>query len=103
VAFPFQDEFSVGTIHGANAKATTSNAPEVVEIKDNVEGISALTTKTSSGVQSEVAVGSRVTPGSNPVSGPTADSIPPGAASGGSDDPSSAGLAGRAKGGPIGK
>jgi hypothetical protein len=102
-AFTFQDKFSVGTINGANAKATTPNVPEAVKVKDNVEGISALKTKTSSGVQSEVVVGSRVTPGSNPVSGPTADSIPPRAASGGLDDPSSTGPAGRAKGRPVGK
>ncbi len=51
VAFPFQDKFSVGTIHGANAKTTIPNALEVVEIKDNVEGTSYLRTKTSRGVQ----------------------------------------------------
>jgi hypothetical protein len=86
VAFPFQKEFSVGTIHGANAKTTILNMPKLVEIKEDVKGTHTLTTKTSSGVQSEVVVGSRVAPGSNPVSGPKTDSIPPGAASGGSDD-----------------
>ncbi len=103
VAFPFQDKFSVGTIHGASAKATIPNTPEVVEVKDNVEGTSNLTTKTSRGEQSEVVVGSRAASGSNPVSNLTANSIPPGAASGRLDDPSSAGLAGRVEGGPIGK
>jgi hypothetical protein len=100
VAFPFQDEFSVGTIHGANTKATIPTAQEVVEIKGNVEGTSNPTTKTSKGVQSEVIVGSRVASGSNPISGPTTNSYPPGAASGGSDDPSSVRPAGRAKGEP---
>ncbi len=99
VAFPFQDKFSVGTIHWADTKATIPNAPEVVEITDNVEGTSDLTTKTSRGVQSKVVVGSWVASGSNPVSGQIADSIPPGATSGGLDDPSSPGPAGRAKGG----
>ncbi len=33
VAFPFQDDFSVGTIHGANAnKAVTPTVNKVVEI-----------------------------------------------------------------------
>jgi hypothetical protein len=103
VAFPFQDDSSVGTIHGINAKATTPSTLKIVEIQDNEDGISILTTKTSSGVQSEVVVGSRVASGSNPISGPTADSTPPGAASGGLDDPASTGPAVRAKGGPIGK
>ncbi len=71
---------------------------EVVEIKDNVEGTSNPTKKTSRVIQSEVVVGSRVASGSNPVSGPTANSNPPGAASGVLDNPSSARPAGRAKG-----
>jgi hypothetical protein len=32
VAVPFQDNFLVGTIHGANAKTVTLNVNEVVEI-----------------------------------------------------------------------
>jgi hypothetical protein len=103
VAFPFQDDFSIGTIHGVNAKVTTPSALKIVEIQDNEESIRVHTTKTSSGLQSEVVVGSRVASGSNPVSGMTTNSTPPGAASRGLDDPAGAGPAGRAKGGPIGK
>ncbi len=45
VAFPFQDDFSVGTIHGANAnKAVTPNVNKVVEIQDNNDDVSILTT-----------------------------------------------------------
>jgi hypothetical protein len=109
VAFPFQDGFSVGTIHGANAKASTPSAAvaptmtEVVEIQDNKDDVSVLTAKTNSKAQPKVAVGSRVASGSNPLSGPTPVSTQPGAASGESDDPASNGLAGGAIGGPIGK
>ena len=103
MAFPFQDDFSVGTIHGANAKATIPSTLAIVEIQDNKEDINVLTTKTASKAQSEVVVGSRVASNSNPVSGPTANSTPPGATGDGSDDPASAGPGGRAKGGPIGK
>jgi hypothetical protein len=103
VAFSFQDDFSVGTIHGANAKAVTPNTNKVVKIQNNKNDDSVLMTKTASETQSEVIVVSRVASGCNPKSGPTADSTPPGAASGGSEDPTSAGQAGRAKGGLIGK
>ncbi len=103
VAFPFQDKFSVGTIHGANAKAATPNVNEVVETQDNNNNVSLLTTKTVGDTQSEVIVGSRVAFGSNPVSSPTANSTHPGAARGGSEDPTSAGPAGRANGGTAGK
>jgi hypothetical protein len=100
VPFPFQDDFSGGTIHGADAKPAAPNAKEIVEIQDNV---SFLTTKISSGAQSNVVVGSRVASGSNPVSCPTTNSTQPGAASGGSEDPASNGPAGGAVGGPISK
>jgi hypothetical protein len=103
VAFPFQDYFSVRTIHGATAKATTPSSLDIVEIQDDKDDITVLTTKTASCAQSEVVVGSRVASNSNPVSGPTADSTPPGAARDGSEDPANAGLGGRAVGGPIGK
>jgi hypothetical protein len=108
VAFPFQDDFSIRTIHGANAKASTQStaaaptATEVVEIQDKEDDVSVLTAKTTSKAQSEVTVGSWVASGSNPVSGPTAVSTQPGAASGGSDDLASNGLAGRDVGGLIG-
>ncbi len=83
VAFPFQDNFSVGTIHGANAKAVTPNMNKVVEIQDNLDNVSILMTKTAGDTQLDVVVGSRVAPGSNPISSPTANSTQPGAASGG--------------------
>jgi hypothetical protein len=101
MAFPFQDNFSVGTIHGANAKAAIPSTLDIVEIQDNEQDINILTTKTASGAQSEVVVGSRVAFGSNPISDPTTNSTPPGAAGDGLDDPFSASPGGRAKGGPI--
>ncbi len=103
VAFPFQDDFLVGTILGANTKATTPSATEVVEIQDNKDDIIVLTNKTTSGTQSEVVVGSRVASSSNPISSLTANSTSPGAASRGLDDPTSNSPAGRAEGGPIDK
>ncbi len=103
VAFPFQDNFSVGTIHSANVKATIPCTSDIVEIQDNKDDINVLTTKTASGAQSEFVVGSWVASGSNPVRGPTTNSTPPGAAGDRSDDPASASIGGRAKGGPISK
>ncbi len=103
VAFPFQDDFSVGTIHGANAKAVTPNINKVVEIQDNEDNVSILTTKTAEENQYKVVVGSRVASGSNHVSSPTANSTPPGAASRGSEDLPSASPDSRANGGPAGK
>ncbi len=104
VAFPFNDDFSVGTIHGANAaKQPTPNAGEVVEIQDNDDDVSVLTTKTGADIQPEVVVGCQALPGSNPVVGPTAAATQTEPASGGSSDPTSAGPAGGAVGGPVGK
>jgi hypothetical protein len=104
VAFPFDDDFSVGTIHGANAaKQPTPTPSEVVEIQDNEDNVSVLTTKTGADTQPEVVVGSRATSGSNPVVGPTATATQTKTASGGSSDPASAGPAGGAAGGPVGK
>ncbi len=105
VAFPFEDAFSVGTIHGANAtaKASPPNVNEVVEIEDNEDDVSVLTTKIMANNQSEVIVGSRVASGSNHINGPTADSTQTKTASGGSSDPTSAGPASGAARGPDGK
>ncbi len=109
VAFPFQDDFSVGTIHGANQKTSTPGAAaaqlaaEVVEIQDDKDDVSVLTAKTTSKVLTNVAVGIRFASGSNPISGPTSISTQPEAASGGSEDPASNGPASRAVGGPRGK
>ena len=104
VAFPFNHDFSVGTIHGANAaKQSPPTASEVVEIQDNEDNVSVLTNKTGADTQPEVVVGSRAASGSNPVVGPTAAATQTKTASGGSSDPASAGPAGGAVGGPAGK
>jgi hypothetical protein len=103
VAFPFQDNFLVGTILGATTKATTPSTLDNVEIQDNEDNISVLTTKTANRAQSDVIVGSQVASDSHPISGLTANSTPPGAAGDGSEDPTSAGSGGRAVGGPTGK
>jgi hypothetical protein len=92
MVFPFQDAFLVGTMHGANAnKAANPNVNKAVEIQDGNDDVNILRTKTAGVTQLEVIVGSRVASGSNPVSGPTANSTQPRAASGGSEDPSSIG------------
>ncbi len=96
VAFPFQDNFLVGTIHGANARPANStnqqaanakgNNEGVIEILDNKdeEDVSVLTTKTQNELVAllvqarkqicSATVGSRVASGSNPPpgSGPAA-------------------------------
>ncbi len=74
-----------------------------IGIQNNEDNVSILTTKTAGENQYKVVVGSQVASGSNPVSGPTANSTPPRAASGGSEDLPSAGTEGRANGGPAGK
>ncbi len=51
VAFLFQDDFSAGTIHGANTKATIPSTSDIVEIQDNEDNINVLMTKTASGAQ----------------------------------------------------
>jgi hypothetical protein len=70
VAFNFQDNFSVGTIHSTNARAVgrdTADATaktDVVEVDNKDNDVSVLTTKTTSKVQNEVNVGSWVASGS---------------------------------------
>jgi hypothetical protein len=110
VALNFQDDFSLGTIHGNNAspsnKGTTAeiSTNEVVEIQDdNDDNVSVLTTKTTSDAQNEVNVGCQVASGSNPIVGPTAGSTQTETAHGGSPDPAIAGPAGGGTGGPGGK
>ena len=91
------DNFSVKTIHGANAaKQPTPTAVTVVDIQDDEDDVSILTTKTGADNQPEVVVGSRAPSGSNPVFGPTAAATQTETASGGSSDPASAGPAGGA-------
>ncbi len=95
VAFPFQDDFLVGTIHGAKARSANSTNQQAANAKGNNEGfikiledkdednVSVLTTKTqdelvallvqarkqicSATVGSRVASGSNLPPGSNPA------------------------------------
>jgi hypothetical protein len=104
VAFPFKDDFSIGTIHGANATAKPSSPTvnKVVEIQDDKDNVSILMTKTRADNQSKVVVGSQAASGSNPVVGLTAKSTQTKPASRGSPDPASAGPAGGAAGGAGG-
>ena len=104
MAFPFDDNFSIGTIHGANAaKQPTPTAGAVVDIQDDKDDVSILTTKTGADNQLEVVVGSRAPSGSNPIVGPIAAATQTETASGRLSDPASAGPAGGATGGPVGK
>jgi hypothetical protein len=86
VAFNFQDNFSVGTIHGTHARAVgrdTADATaktDVVEVDDEDDNVSVLTTKTTSMAQNKVNVGSRVASGSNPIVGPATSSTQSGTA-----------------------
>jgi hypothetical protein len=107
--FPFQDDFSIGMIHGAKAKTPTQDtaaalaAAGIVEIKDDDDNVSVLTSKTTSEAQTNIAVGCQVATGSNPVSGPTADFTQSETASRGLKNPTIAGPASGASGGPDGK
>ncbi len=103
VAFPFEDDFSVGTIHGvyATAKPSSPTVNKVVEIEEDKDDVSILTTKTRADNQSKVIVGSQAASGSNPVVSPTAKSTQTKTASRGSLDPASAGPAGGAPGGRV--
>ncbi len=74
-----------------------------MEIKDNDNNVSVLTSKTTSEAQTNIAVGCRVATGSNPVSSPTADFTESETASGGLKDPTIAVPASGASGGPDGK
>jgi hypothetical protein len=104
VVFLFDDDFSIGTIHRANAaKQPTPTAGAVVDIQDNEDNVSVLMTKTGADNQPEVVVGSRASSGSNPTVGPTAAATPTKTISRGSSDPASAGPAGGAVRGPVGK
>ena len=108
MAFNFQDNFSVGTIHGTNAKTTSKDsgepaaAAEVVEIKDDNDDVSVLTTKTTGEIQNGVS-GSRAASGSTSVDGPAANSCQPETGRGGSPNPATASLTGGGAGGPSGK
>jgi hypothetical protein len=104
VAFPFDDDFSVGTIHGVNAaKQTPPIASEVVEIHDDDDDVSAASTRPRADNQQTVVVGSRVATGPDPEVGPTAAPTQTETASWGSPDPASKGPAGGDAGGPVGQ
>jgi hypothetical protein len=91
-SFPFQDDFSVGTIHGTNMKPPSEDQgakkAEVIEIADNDDDVSVLTTKTQDELlalllqerrKGKYAIGRRAASGTNPlVSGPTANATPAG-------------------------
>jgi hypothetical protein len=123
VAFPFQDDFSVGTIHGTNMKPPSKDKKEedaeVIEIVDDDDDVSVLTTKTQDELlalllqerrKSKSAIGRRAASGTDTlVSGPTADTTPAGktgtapVAAEGSQVPESTGKEGRVDGGPVGE
>ncbi len=108
-AFPFQDDLSVGTIHGTQTKSPTQGtaaalaAAEIVEVQDDDDNVSVLSSKTTSEAQTDVAVGNRIATGSNHSNSPAADSTQPGTASKGLKDPIGADPASGAAGGPGGK
>jgi hypothetical protein len=73
MAFPFKDDFFVGTIHGTNAKAPTPSAAaapsaaEVVEIQDNRDNVSVLSAKTASKAQSKSLLEAGLPPAPTPL------------------------------------
>ncbi len=101
----FEDNFLVRTIHGTNAaNQPTPTSSKVVEIQDNDDDVSVLSTKT--GVDNQpihAEIGCRVASGSNPVVGPTANSTQVKTAHGGLPDSATAGPADGGAGGPEGK
>jgi hypothetical protein len=121
VAFPFQEDFSVGTIHGTNTKPPSKDQgtekADVVDIIDNKDDVSILTTKTQDELlalllqerqKSKSAIGRRAASGVDiRASGPTANATPAGAtrtapvAAEGSQIPKSTGNKGRVNGGPV--
>jgi hypothetical protein len=90
MVFPFQDDFSTGTIHSANVTPANSRnasaASKMIKNADDDDNISVLTSKSLAENgnlppmeenRSEQVVGNRVASGSDqkPVSGPTANAI----------------------------
>jgi hypothetical protein len=90
------------TNHSAERVATVKEA-DVVEIWDNKDDVSVLTTKTQAKDQTEDAVGSQNVFGPKPVSSPIAASAQAVTNIGGLEDPASVGEAGGAAGRPRGK
>ncbi len=109
MAFPFQDDFTVGTIHGGKVTTPTKNmaepmtTAEVLEIDDVDDDVSVLTTKTTSEKHTNSAVGRLVASGSNPTNGSTTNPTQPRTVSGGSADPTGTDPESRAAGEPRGK
>jgi hypothetical protein len=116
-AFPFQDEFSVGTIHGANMTSPSNDQGaemgKVVEIVDDDDGVSVLTSKTqdlNERQRSTSAIGRRAASRVDScASGPTTNATPAGAnrtapvAAAGSQIPACTGNDGRVDGGLVGE
>ncbi len=122
-AFPFQDDFSVGTIHRTNMKTHSKDSgadeTKVIEIVDVDNDVSVLTTKTQDKLlalllqerqKSKSVIGRRAASGTDTfVSGLTANTTPAGAtrtapiAAERSQIPPSTGNKGRVDGGPAGK
>ncbi len=121
-AFPFQDDFSVGRIHGTNAKAPLreqgADETDVIKIIDDGNDVSVLTTKTQDELlalllqerqKRKSAISHRAASRTNPlVSSPTANTTPTGAtgtapvAAVGSQIPTGTSNEGRVDGGPVG-
>jgi hypothetical protein len=121
-AFPFQDDFSIRTIHRTNAKAPSreqgADESDVIKIVDDGNDVSILTMKTQDELlalllqerqKRKSAIGHQAASGTNPlVSGPTADTTPAGAtgtapvAAVGSQIPTGASNEGGVDGGPVG-
>jgi hypothetical protein len=113
-AFNFDEDFSVGTIHGKNdaahAAAAKKGATEITDLADDDE-VSILTAKTQddTGIPATLeqhggtcSTGDRVRPGTSPPAiGPTADATPAGAT--GSGPVAVTGTEGSTDGGPGGK
>jgi hypothetical protein len=118
VGFNFEEDFSVGTIHGKNdaahAQTTNNKATEVIESIDD-DNVSILLSKTQDKLaadttqrcKSVTTAGNRIATGSRPpVIGHTVNATPAGAtgtrpvAAEGSPIPASTGTNGSADGGP---
>jgi hypothetical protein len=122
-AFPFQDDFSLGTIHWANMKARTKDKndgdSEVIEIANEEDNVSVLTTKTQDELlalllqerrKSKSVISRRAASGTDTlVSGPTANNAPAGetgttrVAAKGLQIPTDTGNEGMVDGGPARK
>jgi hypothetical protein len=121
-AFPFQDDFSIGMIHGTNTKVPSreqgADESDVIEIFDDGNDVSVLTRKTQDKLlalflqerqKRKSAISHRAASGTNLlVSGPTANTTPAGAtgtapvAAVGLQIPTGTSNKGRVNGGPVG-